>query len=599
MLVPSVARAVNEPRFISAQPQANSSVQSSAASVISATFDRDLSSSGSGFTVRDNTNALVAGTHNLSGPQSPTVGRRALSFYPSSPLDESLSPYTATVTACPEAGGCTTAVFSFAIDDTPPAAPVVTSPGTNEIRNEQAVVARGFAEAGAQIVIRDGDTVVGSTTTSTSGGWITQLSYPSEDGVQHTLSVFAIDRASNWSAPASRTFVHDSVVRPPAISLPAQNAYVSSSLVHVTGTAKPATTVTLSEGTTPLASTSAASDGTWTCDVAFSQGTHVITASSTDEWGTVDGPSEARTFTVDSLAPATPVITAPAPGAVVATSNVAISGTAEPGSTVQIHEGSGARGATTTDGAGSWTITIGFTDGAHTINAEATDAAGDTSGQVARTFTVDTVAPQPPRIDTPLQHSFLNSPSVTVSGGAEPNATVFLSDAGAPIATTTADGSGSWSVVQTFADGTHSVTAIAQDAAGNTGPASAARTFTVDTVAPSAPSIITPANGSTITTTHAVTVSGVADGAVTVRVIESSTTIGTVVSNSDGNWAVLLSFANGVHTMTATATDLANNTGPSSVPVTFTVNVPPLPPPPAAPVITDPPEGSLQRPDVI
>ncbi|MFN2613567.1 MAG: Ig-like domain-containing protein, partial [Actinomycetota bacterium] len=108
-----------------------------------------------------------------------------------------------------------------------------------------------------------------------------------------------------------------------------------------------------------------------------------------------------------------------------------------------------------------------------------------------------------------------------------------------------------------------------------------------------------PANGSTITTTHAVTVSGVADGAVTVRVIESSTTIGTVVSNSDGNWAVMLSFANGVHTLTATATDLANNTGPSSVPVTFTVNVPPLPPPPAAPVITDPPEGSLQRPDVI
>ncbi|MCO6763487.1 hypothetical protein KQH43_30810, partial [Streptomyces sp. EL5] len=56
---------------------------------------------------------------------------------------------------------------------------------------------------------------------------------------------------------------------------------------------------------------------------------------------------------------------------------------------------------------------------------------------------------------------------------------------------TTADGTGAWAyTLGTLADGAHSLTATATDAAGNTGAASSALAFTVDTQAPAAPAAL-------------------------------------------------------------------------------------------------------------
>ena len=54
----------------------------------------------------------------------------------------------------------------------------------------------------------------------------------------------------------------------------------------------------------------------------------------------------------------------------------------------------------------------------------------------------------------------------------------------------TANGSGAWSfTTATLADGAHSFTATATDAAGNVSAASAALSVTIDTGAPAAPAI--------------------------------------------------------------------------------------------------------------
>ena len=74
----------------------------------------------------------------------------------------------------------------------------------------------------------------------------------------------------------------------------------------------------------------------------------------------------------------------------------------------------------------------------------------------------------------------------TISGDAEANATVNVYDGDTLLGTTTANASGKWTFTPTanLADGAHSITAKAVDAAGNESEASAVRTFTVDTVAP-------------------------------------------------------------------------------------------------------------------
>ncbi|MGX9042324.1 Ig-like domain-containing protein, partial [Pseudomonas aeruginosa] len=85
--------------------------------------------------------------------------------------------------------------------------------------------------------------------------------------------------------------------------------------------------------------------------------------------------SAGSSVTVDSVAPATPVIN-PSNG-------TTLSGTAEPGSSVTLNDGHGNPiGQVTADGSGNWSFTPStpLADGT-VVNATATDPAGNTSGQ--------------------------------------------------------------------------------------------------------------------------------------------------------------------------------------------------------------------------
>src|SRR5690606_11296172 len=85
----------------------------------------------------------------------------------------------------------------------------------------------------------------------------------------------------------------------------------------------------------------------------------------------------------------------------------------------------------------------------------------------------------------------------TIIGAAEEDSIVEVFRDGDLQGTTIADGSGEWTFTPTSAwsDGTHSITARATDAAGNTSAESLATTISIDTTAPSAPSITSPSDG--------------------------------------------------------------------------------------------------------
>ncbi|MDV6563091.1 BapA prefix-like domain-containing protein [Pseudomonas aeruginosa] len=440
-----------------------------------------------------------------------------------------------------DAAGNSSPGASVTVDSQAPAAPVVNpSNGTT---------LSGTAEPGATVTLTDGNgNPIGQVTADGSGNWSFTPGTPLANGT--VVNATASDPTGNASSPASVTV--DAVAPAAPVVNPSNGAEIS-------GTAEPGATVTLTDGSgNPIGQVTADGSGNWsfTPTTPLPNGT-VVNATATDASGNTSAGSS---VTVDSVAPATPVIN-PSNG-------TTLSGTAEPGSSVTLTDGNGNPiGQVTADGSGNWSFTPStpLADGT-VVNATATDPAGNTGGQGSTT--VDGVAPATPTVNL--------SNGSSLSGTAEPGSTVILTDGnGNPIAEVTADGSGNWTYTPStpIANGTV-VNVVAQDAAGNSSPPA---TVTVDSSAPPAP-VINPSNG--------VVISGTAEAGATVTLTDAGgNPIGQVTADGSGNWSFTpgTPLANGT-VVDATASDPTGNTGPQAATTVDAVA-------PAAPVI-DPSNGT-------
>ena len=265
-----------------------------------------------------------------------------------------------------------------------------------------------------------------------------------------------------------------------------------------------------------------------------------------------------------------------------------LTGTAEPGSTVQVYNGDTAKaidqstllGHATAGADGTYTIsTPVLADGTYTLSVTATDLAGNVSARSgATTIVVDTTAPATPAAltlapgsDTGVSHSdgLTNDPTPVVTGTAEANATVLLYDDGKQIAKAQANASGSYAITApTLDDGAHSLTVVAQDMAGNTSASSAALNVVVDTAPATA--TITPADtveeaGSvTFTVDFSTVVANLTTGDFTLVTTGSANGSVQSVSGSGGVYAVTVNGLSGEGTVGlafagSDVTDLAGN----------------------------------------
>ncbi|MBW0789330.1 BapA prefix-like domain-containing protein [Pseudomonas aeruginosa] len=459
------------------------------------------------------------------------------SFTPSTPLaDGTVVNATAT-----DPAGNTSGQGSTTVDGVAPTTPTVNLSNGSSLS--------GTAEPGSTVILTDGNgNPIAEVTADGSGNWTYTPSTPIANGT--VVNVVAQDAAGNSSPGASVTV--DS-------QAPAAPVLNPSNGTTLSGTAEPGATVTLTDGNgNPIGQVTADGSGNWsfTPGTPLANGT-VVNATASDPTGNTSAPAST---TVDSVAPAAPVVN-PSNGA-------EISGTAEPGATVTLTDGSGNPiGQVTADGSGNWSFTPStpLADGT-VVNATATDPAGNTGGQGSTT--VDAIAPATPTVNL--------SNGSNLSGTAEPGSTVILTDGnGNPIAEVTADGSGNWTYTPStpIANGTV-VNVVAEDAAGNSSPPA---TVTVDSSAPPAP-VINPSNG--------VVISGTAEAGATVTLTDAGgNPIGQVTADGSGNWSFTpgTPLANGT-VIVATATDPTGNTGPQAATTVDSVA-------PAAPVV-DPSNGT-------
>jgi hypothetical protein len=491
---------------------------------------------------------------------------------------------------------------AIVIDTTSPIAPAITAVwddvGTvtgnvvsGGVTNDSMPTVSGTAEAFATVTLTAGSTPVGSITANASGQWSIVTSKLPE-GVA-SLTATAVDAAGNSSPPSTAfTVLVDTVA-------PATPTIGSIDNTTIGGLAEAGSLVTIRRaGGAVIDSVIAQSNGSWIYRLSLPDGTYSLTVTATDDAGNASASSAPTSITVDTVAPGAPIIAdvyddvpltigSVANGGLTNDAMPRISGTAEAGSVVTLLAGGATLGTVTATNAGAWSITPAIlADATYAVSAFATDASGNISASsLVRTFAVDTLAPQVPTISMvtdnvdPVQGPVssggsTNDSTPTASGTADAGTSITLQSGSTVLGTATADGSGRWSITSAaLPDAAHSLVVTSADQAGNT-TSSAAFPLTVDTKAPSIPTIaliesdvpprIGPVANGGLTNDNQLRVSGNAEpnSRVTFWTDYGTPSAANIVTMADasGRWAVTTPvLTDGQHAFAALARDAAGN----------------------------------------
>ncbi|MEI6466251.1 MAG: Ig-like domain-containing protein, partial [Verrucomicrobiota bacterium] len=450
------------------------------------------------------------------------------------------------------------ATLTVQIDLTAPGRPALVAPG---MLRTLTPTLRGTAEAGAAVSVSVGAVVVASGFALADGTW----SLTAERGLvagEQTATAVATDAAGNRSAvSAGVQLVID--MTPPAAPQISTRGTFNVARPAVAGTAEALSAVLISEGTKVLGTALTDEAGQWSVvpAVPLNRGLHTLTAIAVDAAGNESTASASAALTINLVGPSPPVMLSAGPFNV---GTPVIGGTAEPNTQVSLYEGAVLLGSAAAGPAGLWSITVGpvLTEGTHNLTAVATDQATGVAGSASEvvSVTIDFAPPARPAI-TPQAPTARKRP--LIAGTAEPAATVVLQDGAAVIARVKAAVDGRWSFApeSDLAEGPHLLTAIAQDPAGNAGPASVVMTLIIDTIAP--PAVVFRPLASP-TNTASPLVGGTAEANATVKLWEGTQLAGTTTANASGDWSITVgtTLTDGAHTLAATATDAAGNTGP-------------------------------------
>jgi hyaluronate lyase len=283
-------------------------------------------------------------------------------------------------------------------------------------------------------------------------------------------------RGHAWKAKFSLTAADTT---PPSVSLtaPAAGAFVRGTAVTVSANASDNVGVVgvqfkLDGANLGAEDTSSPYSITWNTTTA-ANGSHTLTAVARDAAGN-STTSAGVTVTVDNAVP-TVSVTAPANGAFVKGTTVTVSANASDNIGVvgvQFKLDGADLGAEDTSSPYSitWNTTTA-SDGGHTLTAVARDAAGNTTTSSSVSVTVDNAAPTV-SITAPPFGPKVSGPAVTVSASAADNIGVVgvqfkLDGANLGAEDTSSPYGVTWNTLSST-DGSHTLTAVARDAAGNT-----------------------------------------------------------------------------------------------------------------------------------
>ncbi len=487
--------------------------------------------------------------------------------------------YTVTASASDDAGNTTTTSDTGTLDTSAPAltldAQVTVSDTTPTISGTTDL------PAGSTVTLFVTDSA-GNTQTFTalvdaSGNFSADVPAPLAEG-DYSVTATATDSNGNSASVTDNNGIVDTVA--PVISLDALGSN-NDTTPTISGTTDLATgeSVTLSitdnAGNTQTVTATVDANGNFTVDVpaALAEGDYTVTATATDDAG--NSASANATGTIDTTAPTLTLD----PQGLGNDTTPTISGSTDlaEGSVVSLvitdSTGNIQTVTATVDAAGNFTVDVpsALAEGSYSVEATATDEAGNSTSVLDNSGVIDITPPElnldeltPENNATPTISGTTNLPA-----GAIVTLTVVDSAGNTQTfaATVQTNGSFAANVPSPLAEGDYTVTATAQDAAGNQGSDSETG-GSVDTTAP----VITLdplGTGNDNTPTISGNTDLAAGSTVTITVTDSVGTVQTFTATVDGNGDfsadVPKPMADGNFDVTATATDAAGNTATDTV----------------------------------
>jgi len=537
--------------------------------------------------------------------------------------------FRATVT---DAAGnsATSNTIAVVIDNTAPVAPVITGfadnsgSGSDSLTNDQTPTLTITAEAGATVeVFRDGVSV-GLATESATPGTYTFISSSLGDGT-YGFTATATDAAANTSASSADFDVTIDHTAPnaPVIAGFADNSGSGSD--NLTNDQTPTLTITAEAGATVEVfrdgvsvglATESATPGTYTfTSTSLGDGTYGFTATATDAAANTGPSSTEFDITVDHTAPSVAIDLSDNSLTIGETQTVTFTFSEVPtnftladvtydtsnGSLADLTQDFGA------DPSGkTWTATFtpnpGALDNTNTfaVGTDWQDLAGNSpsGNSVSDNFTINTADSTSPTVTVTIDDTIINASETTTVhftfseevAGFDPSSSGNVTVVGGTLSAFQELDSSHWTATFTPSAGTQTNTASVNvvdhsytDMAGNPGGAGSTGAFTVDSVAPIAPSIasavddVAPilgnvANGGTTNDTSLV-LNGTAEANTTVAVYDGANFLNTVTTAGNGQWTYTATgLSEGGHNFTATATDAAGNISPTSIAYGLTVD---------------------------
>nr|WP_240485820.1 BapA/Bap/LapF family large adhesin [Alteromonas marina] len=479
--------------------------------------------------------------------------------------------FTVTATVSDVAGNTASTTIDAVINTQGPNVVIETGSPTNGSEGIGGSSDAPNSEVVVVITDSDGNSQTITGTTDENGNFNVAFPPGSEEG-EYQIEVTVTDENGN-SSTATATTVLDTT--PPVVNIDPQTDTNDTTPTISGNTDLPAgsevvITVTDSQGNTQTVTALVDENGNFSADVeeALAQGNYEVSVEATDAAGNTTTVVD-NSGNIDTTAPALSLD----PQTDGSDTTPTISGSTDlpPGSTVTIAVTDSAGNTQTIDaivdenGDFSVDVQTPLTEGEYTVEASATDEAGNTTTVTENGGNIDT---QAPTISLePLGTGNDTTPSISGSTNLEAGSTVTLtvtdSAGNSQTFTATVDGNGEFSadVPAELADGDYTVEATATDAAGNS--ASTSQTGTVDSNAPSL--TLDPLGDDNDTTP---TISGTTDlpagSTVTLSVTDAlgNTQTFTATVDGSGNFSVDVPnpLAEGEYSVTATATDANGNT---------------------------------------
>ncbi|WP_269714002.1 Ig-like domain-containing protein [Caulobacter sp. NIBR2454] len=486
---------------------------------------------------------------------------------------------------------------SFTMDNTVPTAPGIDIVAGNDIINAAeaagTLTLEGTAEADAEVRLNFGGGVIRTVTADGGGIWsydLTAGDFTALGQGAKTLSITVEDEAGNVSPATVKNFTIDTVAPgAPVINAVAGDNAISAAeaagTVIITGTTEAGATVNVNLGGNDRFATVNGTTWSYTLTAGdftdMGDGGETITVTATDTNGNASIDAT-RAIVIDTSVPAAPTINAIATNNIInrteATANVTITGTAEADLEVQLDFGVGLTDTVTADGNGDWSYELewaGFQalgEGAKTLSVTVIDSGGNVSPPATRNFTVDTVVPTAPVINTIAGDNVINAAeaagTVTITGTTEAGSTVEI-NRGGNFQPTTVTGT-TWSYTLAAGDyaamgqGARAIFVVATDANGNQST-NTSQAITIDTVVPTTPTINAVATDDIISVgeVSGLAITGTAEAGSTVRLTIGGSVRTANLSGTTWTYSVtaddLRAMGAGAETLSVIATDAAGN----------------------------------------